>query len=298
MTPVVRRPLGPIVFFDGAFLAAERARISVFDRGLLFGDGVFETIRTYHGVPYELRRHLQRLREGVAALGFRLPHPDRWWAEMIGELVRRNLAGSADHAVRLTVTRGVGGPGLLPAARPRPTVIAGLRPLDPRLTGLRRRGAAVTIVPFHPGRGGVLGGFKTTHYAPAVLAKRVAAARSAFEGIYSSPDGELFEGATSNLFLVHKRRLSTPPAEGTLLPGITRLMIMGLAREVGLEVCEERVTVADLASADEAFLTATTIEVLPIRAVDGRRVGRGGRSVIRSLQEAYCAAHPPGDCRA
>ncbi|MGH7804369.1 MAG: aminotransferase class IV, partial [Candidatus Binatia bacterium] len=216
---------GETVFVDGAFVAADRARVSVFDRGFQFGDALFETIRTYCGEPFALREHLERMSLGARALGFAVPWRESRWRATIRELLRRNGRLAVDAAVRLTVTRGAEGRSLLPPPRPKPTVVIALRAIDPRLPRLRRRGAAVVTVPFHPGFGGLLAATKTTDYAAAIVAKEAARRRRAFEAIYRLPDGSLAEGATTNLFIVEKGHLRTPPVGAGILPGVTRRVV-------------------------------------------------------------------------
>ena len=276
-----------IVYLEGRFVAEHRARVSAFDRGFLYADGLFETVRTYDGKPFLLESHLSRLRRGARSLGFSAPGTNAEWRTIVRELLERNRCEDADVAVRITVTRGVGGEGLLPPRRPRPTVLVSLRLLDPRLPRLRRTGVAVTVVPFAPRPGAPLAGTKTTDYTAAILAKRRAKSRRAFEALYSLPDGTLSEGATSNLFLVVRGRVFTAPIGGDVLPGITRGRILEIAKRAGIPTREHRVTTADLSVADEAFLTASTIEILPIRSADGVRVGSGAWPVVRRLQRLY-----------
>ena len=291
-----RARMREIVFVGGRFVPAERAHVSVFDRGFLFGDGLFETIRAYHGVPFALAEHLQRMKLGARALGFTIPWSLSRWRVTIVELLRRNDRLDVDAAVRITVTRGIGR-GLLPPRRATPTVVITLRELDARLPRLRRTGVAVALVPFHAGAGGLLASVKTTDYATAVVARETARRRRAYEAIYRLPDGTLGEGTTTNLFVVQGGRLTTPPIAGGILPGVTRRLVLDLARNAGIPAAERRITVEDLRGADEAFLTATTIELLPISAVDGVAMGTAGRPVTRRLQRLFCAAHPAGDCK-
>lgn len=285
-----------IVFVDGAFVAAARATISVYDRGFQFADAVFETIRAYRGEPFALVEHLARLRLGARTLGFAAPNRDAWWRRAIRELLRRNALLERDAAVRITLTRGADGRTLLPGGRTRPTIVMTLRPLDPRLARLRRTGAAVVTVPFHPGIGGLLGATKTTDYATAVVAKDAARRRRAFEAVYLLPGDRIGEGTTSNVFAVRRGRILTPPAGGGILPGVTRARVIALARGAGITLFERSLTRAELLEADEVFLTATTIEVMPVRTIDGRRVGGGAGPVTRRLQDLYCAAHPGRRC--
>lgn len=284
-----------IVYLSGRYLPASRARVSVFDRGLLYGDALFETVRVYGDQPFALESHWARMAGGAQRMGFRIPGDAALWSNIAATLVRRNGLTSAGAAVRFTVTRGPAGETLAPPRGAQPMLLATARALDPRLPRFRRRGVAVSILPFHSGLGGLLDGVKTTDYATAVLAKVEAARQGAFEGIYSTPRGELLEGATSNLFCVRRGKLLTPPLATGVLPGVTRSLVVELARELGIAVREKRLQRADLERADEAFLTATTLEVMPIRSVDGSSLGDPGL-LTRRLQDAYCAGHAPAPC--
>jgi len=277
-----------IVFLNGKFVPAADARVSAFDRGLLYGDGLFETIRTYSGHPFALEGHLARLRRAARHVRLPLPQSDAWWRARIVELIERNRLAKRDAAVRLTVTRGVGGDGLIPPVRPRPTVLIMARELPANLARLQRRGVGVALLPFHPGLGGYLSSVKTTDYLTAALGKALARRNGAFEGIYMTRAGRLLEGTTSNVFVIRGRSLETPPLGGDVLPGVTRGIILALARADGFRVRERPITRKDLQAADEAFLTATTIEIIPIHRVDGRKIGSGRRfTMVSRLQELF-----------
>jgi branched-subunit amino acid aminotransferase/4-amino-4-deoxychorismate lyase len=286
-----------VVYLDGQFRPEPEARIPVGDRGFLYGDAVFETIRTYRGVPHLLGEHLGRLRRGARVLGFAVPRPSGGWRRVVAELLGRNGRSHGDVAVRITVTRGTGGESLVPLRGAQPRILATIRELDPRILALREHGAAVVIVPFEPARAGPMAGVKTTAYAAAILAKQAAARSGALEGLYSSPRGLLSEGATSNLFLVRRGRLETPALERGGLPGITRARVLELALRSNLPVLERPLRRSDLLRAEEAFLTATTIEVLPIRSVDGVDLADAPGPITRQLQAMYCRSHGAADCQ-
>ena len=279
------KPRG-VVFLDGRYLPASQARVSVFDRGLLFGDGAFETVRCYGTSPFSLAAHLERLEGTASRIGIPIRFPEPTWRRRFGEIVRRNHLERDGATVRLTITRGPDSQGMLPPADPRPTVLLTARPLDPRIPRLQRRGADVVLLPFHPGVGGLLSGEKTLLYLTAVLGKERALRRGAFEGIYMSGN-EILEGTTSNLFVARNGILSTPPLEAGVLPGITRRTVIALARDAGIRVRERKLRVLDLTSADEAFLTASIIEVIPVRRVgkDCLRLVRG--PLTRAVQAGY-----------
>jgi branched-chain amino acid aminotransferase len=280
-----------IVYLNGRFLLATEARISVLDRGLLYGDGLFETVRIYQGSPFLLGAHLRRIRAGGRRIELTIPGGVEFWRRRIRELLRRSGSDGAHAAVRLTVTRGLGGEWLLPPRRIRPTTLLTQRPLDPNLPRLKSVGVRVVLLPFHPGLGGFLSGLKTIDYLTAMVGKQIARRRKAYEGIYSTEAGEVLEGTTSNLFVVYGRSVLTPPLQRGVLPGVTRGLVMRMAEKEGFRVSEERLSKRDLEGADEAFLTASTIEILPIRWLGRQQIGNGTNRVTRRLQELFQRLH-------
>jgi branched-subunit amino acid aminotransferase/4-amino-4-deoxychorismate lyase len=275
------------VYLNGRFLPASAAYVRAEDRGILYGDGLFETIRVYRGRPFALDAHLLRLRRAGERTRLRIPGGSTWWAATIVELLRRNRLDAKDAAVRLTITRGIdAGLGLLPPRRPRQTVLVSARPVAPHLAKWQRRGVAVVLLPFSPGSRGYLSGVKTTDYLTALLGKAIAHEQGAFEGIYCTSAGRVLEGTTSNLFVIRGNLLVTPPLAAGILPGITRAEVLGLARRAGLRPRERALHVRELQTADEAFLTASTIEIVPIRTVNRSRVGHG-HPKTRELQTLF-----------
>ena len=283
-----------IVFLDGRFVSSAKARVSPLDRGFLYGDGLFETIRIYSGEPFALEQHLRRLKAAGRRIQLPIPHTVRWWRETTVELLGRSGLRGRDAAVRITITRGVGGDGLLLPRKPRPTLLMFARPLPSDLETLKRRGVKVTLLDFHPGVRGLLEGLKTTDYLTAALGKTLARARGAFEGIYRTKAGEILEGTTSNVFTVQDGCLVTPGVPRGVLPGTTRDRVLSLARGAGIPIREGRLSVSGLLKADEAFLTASTIEIVPIVLVDDARIGLGEIPITRVLQDLYPPRKRPG----
>jgi branched-chain amino acid aminotransferase len=272
-----------IVQLNGRFVVAQRAQISVFDRGLLYGDGLFETLRAYQGWPFALDAHLARLQESADFLGLVVPR--RPWRHDIESLLKQNGLLRSDAWVRITLTRGVGARGLLPPARPRPTFMAMAGRLDPAMAAAHRLGARVALVPF--ARHGFLAEHKVLSYLPGVLGKVMAARHDAFEGLFVDADGLVTEGTTTNVFAWRGRRLSTPSVAG-ILPGITRRMIIELATADDVRVAERPLRADDLLGADEVFLTSSLAEVVPVIAVNARNIGDGTVGPrTRRLQQAY-----------
>ena len=277
---------GDDVFLNGRFVAATRAAVSVYDRGLLYGDGLFETMRAYRGFIFALHEHLDRLRTSARVLG--LPIPDFDWVAVFSELLRRNRLRRHDAWVRLTITRGVAEPSVLPPDVLKPTTIAMARRIDSNSAQLQRRGVAVSLLPFS--RSGVLPEHKSLNYLPAVMGKVLAARHATYEGLFVDRDDVLSEGTTSSLFLVENRQLSTAPVNG-ILPGVTRQLVVELAVGDKIRVAEKEVTSAQLRRSDEAFLTSSIVEIIPIVRVDSSSLGSGRPGpVTRRLQRLYQAA--------
>jgi D-amino acid aminotransferase len=275
-----------LVWLNGRVVDARSARISALDRGLLHGDGVYDTWRTYDGRPFALAAHLRRLT--VAARRLRLPTPGGAgpWDARTRLLLRRNAL--ADGALRLTITRGDAGTAPAPSGRARPTVLLTVRPLPPTLARLQARGVGVVLLPFGRDGGPDWGDVKIVGHASAVVGKMLALRRRAFDGLYVTRDGLVTEATTSNVFAVERGTLVTPPADGAILRGVTRDLVLRLAHRAGARTREAVLTVDRVRRADELFLTASTIEIVPVCRVDARHVGDGRPGAItRALQAAY-----------
>ena len=235
---------------------ADRA-VSVFDHGLTVGDGVFETLKTYGGRPFAVRRHLDRLAASAAGMGLRGVPPAGVLRAALDEVVAANELD--DTALRITVTSG---PGPLGSARGggEPTVV-----VAPGRLPARADAVDVAVVPWPRNDRGALAGLKTTSYGENVVALSWARDHGAGEAVFANLAGDLCEGTGSNVVVAAGGRLVTPPLRSGCLAGVTRALV--------IEVCgvvEDTLPVAALAGAREAFLTSTTREVQPIRAVDGR----------------------------
>ncbi|TAL08698.1 MAG: D-amino acid aminotransferase [Nitrospirae bacterium] len=267
-----------MAFVNDVFLPLSEARVSVEDRGFQFGDGVYELVRVYAGAPFHLPEHLERLDQSARALGIPLPYPRDRWTAVIAEAVARS--GFADAKVYIQVTRGVAPRDHVPAAGPvTPTVVVTVRAMTPLAPALYTGGAAVvTVADVRWARCNI----KTIGLLANVLAKQQARDQGAQEALFVR-DGAVLEGATSNVMLVEKRCLVTPPEGPLLLPGVTRRVVLGLAQAAGVAVKERPVREDELYAADEVLLTGTTIEVLPVARVNGRPVGAGAPGPVTTL---------------
>ncbi|MBI3783261.1 MAG: aminotransferase class IV [Deltaproteobacteria bacterium] len=274
--------LPPFVLLNGRIVPAARARISVFDRGLLYGDGLFETVRTYAGQPFALDDHLARLRKSAKQLGLRVPQRD--WAGDIERHLRRCRLTSTDAAVRITLTRGAGAPGLIPPPKLEPTVLMVATPIAASIERDQSRGIRVALLPF--GRVAFLAEHKTLDYLPAVLGRMYAQKHGACEGLYVER-GCVSEATTANLFVVRGSRLLTPPVSG-LLPGVTRKLTLEAAAMAGVEVRESVIRANALPRSSEMFITSSLIEVMPVIQVDGIPIGNGNVGALtRRIQVRY-----------
>jgi branched-chain amino acid aminotransferase len=287
------------IHLNGRLVPEEEARVSVFDRGLLYGDGVFESFRAVGGVVFRQDRHLERLLRSADGIGLDLTSAGPALAAAPGEVLEANKL--SDARIRLTVTRGTGRPGDYVEALGPPTVVVSAAPFQGLDESLYADGVRVLIPRRRQIPPDALDpAIKSISRLGSVLARREARDRGAFEAVLLDGGGHLTEGTASNVFLVVMGRLLTPPAPAGGLAGITREAVVELAQAAGIEVSEERLPAGLLAEAQEAFLTNTSWEVLPVVQVDERRIGEGVPGpVTRDLLAAYrdllqkeCAATP------
>jgi branched-subunit amino acid aminotransferase/4-amino-4-deoxychorismate lyase len=275
-----------LVWLNGRILRARDAHVSALDRGLLHGDGLYDTWRAYGGEPFAVAAHLRRLAAAARLLALPPPGPADVWVRRARAIVRRN--GLGDATVRLTITGGASGDFLVPDRPARPTRLLTVRHLPRDLAAQQAEGIAAILLPFPRDAAAPWAGLKLLGHPSAVVGRRLALRRGAREGLYVTVGGEVTEGTTSNLFLVERGTLVTPPATGGLLGGVTRDLVLRLARRLGVPAREDAVPRDRLARASEIFVTASTIEILPVVRLDGRRVasGRPG-SVTTALQLHY-----------
>jgi len=262
------------IYLDGNMVPKSEAKISVFDHGLLYGDGVFEGIRVYKGCVFRLDEHLERLEYSAKALILNLPWTRQEISDAVCETCRVN--GILDGYIRLIVTRGVGSLGLSPKSCSKPSliVIADKIQLYPEkfyeeglkiITVATRRSSPAMLPPM----------IKSLNYVNNILAKIEAQHCGYEEAIMLDDSGFVAECTGDNVFVIHKGVLYTPPPSTGALKGITRAAAMDIAEGLGIPVVEKNLTRYDVWIADELFLTGTAAEVIPVVEVDGRKVGNG-----------------------
>ncbi len=266
--------MSTLVMIDGKLLPEADARVSVFDRGFLYGDSVFETIRTYAGAPFALDEHLARLERSGAQVFIQLPVSRAQLEREVLEAVR--TAGNAETYIRVMVTRGTAPLGLDPLSAEHPLRVVIVAPLPPMPDALYENGVAVvTYRTQRTAEATPAATAKVGNYLVSVLALREARKVGAAEALIVDSGGFVVEGASSNVFVVRAGRLVTPPEDAGILPGITRRRLLDVARAEGVPVDLEPLPVAALGDADEMFISSTTREMLPVVRVDGRDVGAG-----------------------
>jgi len=277
------------VFIDGKYYDERAAKISVFDHGLLYGDGVFEGIRAYHGRVFKLREHIDRLFCSAKAILLNIPMSHAHITRAVVEACRINKI--RDGYIRLVVTRGVGTLGLNPNRCKNPSVIIIADKIQLYPPALYQKGMEIVTVPTVRSLHSALNpAIKSLNYLNNILAKLEANNAGVEEAVMLNAEGFVAECTGDNLFIVKNGELQTPPLSAGALYGITRGVVMELAEEEGLAVSEPNLTRYDLFNADECFLTGTGAEIVPVVKIDGRVIGAGKPGPItRKLVTEYHA---------
>lgn len=267
-----KRPMR--IYIDGEFFDQADAKVSVFDHGLLYGDGVFEGIRFYNGRVFRMEQHMDRLWESAHSICLELPMSRTDLDEALLETIRQN--DLRDGYVRLVVTRGVGNLGLNPAQCKQPSVIIIASTIALYPEEVYRRGLTVVTVPTRRmGPATLNPAIKSLNYLNNVLARIEANLSQADEALMLNDAGNIAECTADNVFMIKRGQIMTPPITAGALRGITRSVVFDIAAEIGIKISEPDLTRHDLYTADEAFLTGTAAEVIPMIKVDGRVIGNG-----------------------
>lgn len=276
------------VHWNGELVPAEDASVSVFDAGFLYGDGLYETMRTYSGRVFAFDRHAARIARGADAIDLTIPAAETLRGAVEELLAARRLDSAV---VRITVTRGRLDRRLDLSSAGAPSVLVTAEALVPEADTKRRRGIRVIYSRFlrmsdHP-----LAGVKSTNYQVSLFARNEAREAGATEALVPNESGDIVEGAAANVFLVEGDRITTPPLRSGILGGITRGLAIELARDSGRTVTEETLPRERIERADEVFLTGTTIQITPVTSVEKHRI-RDGRPgpVTMDLLDRYLAA--------
>ncbi len=262
-----------LVYINGKFVPRSEAKISVFDHGFLYGDGVFEGIRAYNGKVFKLREHIDRLYDSARAIALDIPISKEEFMEIILETLRVNKL--RDAYIRPIVTRGVGDLGLDPRRCKEPTIIVIAQPWEKLYGDLYERGIkAVTVTVRRNAIDSLPPNIKSMNYLNNILAKIEANAKGGDEAIFLDQNGYISEGSGDNIFIVKNGVIMTPPTINNL-KGITREVVIDIIQRLGIPFKEVNLSLYDLYTADEVFVTGTAAEVCPIVWIDGRVIGDG-----------------------
>lgn len=274
------------VYIDGQFFDSEDAKISVFDHGLLYGDGIFEGIRLYDGCVFRLDEHLERLEYSAKAILLNMPWSRRELAEIVCESCRVN--GLKDGYIRLVVTRGKGNLGLSPKTCSVPSLIVIADRLSLYPAEYYEEGLKIITVPTRRINSAALSpGVKSMNYLNNIMAKMEADQLGYIEALMLNDQGYIAECTGDNVFIFHKGKLLTPAFSSGALKGVTRGVVLDIAEDLGVPVVQGNLTRYDIWVADECFLTGTAAEVIPVVEVDGRPIGSGkpGEATGKFLSE-------------
>ena len=272
------------IYLNGEFVEKEDAKISVYDHGLLYGDGIFEGIRAYDGVVFKLKEHIDRLYDSAKSIILEIPMSKEEMEKVVVDTVKVN--NLKDAYIRLVITRGVGDLGLDPRKCPKPTIFCIAEPMNPLLgeDGIRVITSSIRRLPVDVLNPAV----KSLNYLNSILAKIQANYAGVHEAFLLDSEGYVAEGTGDNIFVVKNGIIKTPPVSSSVLRGITRDTVIDLAKELGYTVVEERLTLHELYVADELFITGTAAELVPVVEIDGRVINNGEiGEITKKLSEEF-----------
>jgi branched-chain amino acid aminotransferase len=279
------------IYLHDKFVKDSEAVISVFDHGFLYGDGVYETIRSYQDKIFMLDQHIARLYRSADAIGLTIPVPLPQWPALLHEAMSLNQVGNAqsDAHLRITISRGIGDIGLDPALCPVPTLVIMTKPLVAPDSQVYEQGITLIIAKTKRNLPGALSPhIKSTNFLNNIMAKREAIAAGAFDSVLLNWENKITECTVSNLFFAQGGQLKTPSLGCGILDGVTRDIVIQLAREQCMAVEEGQYTAHDLRRADECFLTNTSMEIMPVASMDGHPIGSGKPGPItRQLRSLF-----------
>jgi len=263
----------PKIWINGRFVDTNDARVSVFDRGFLYGDGIFETMRSYAGIVFKLDAHLARLFTGLVAIKIKPPHPKKYIKAIIYKALKINGLKSA--YIRITVTRGEGRLGIGYEDKFTPKIVVVAREFAGYPGWMHGRGISAKIAQVRQNEYSPVSRIKSINYLNNILARMDAKKEGYDEAILENTKGHIAEAATSNVFLVKRNAVITPSLASGVLPGVTRNVIIEIAKSLKLKLAEKRVLPRELLNSDEIFLTNSLAEILPVVRIGRKKIGDG-----------------------
>jgi len=271
-----------IVFLNGEFVAEREARVSVFDRGFLYGDGLFEAMRIVNGKPFRWKEHFKRFNRGLEYLKIGAPYTQEALEVFAGELIRRN--GAADCLLRLGISRGVGLRGYSPRGAENPTVTMSIHPIPSGDSGKMKQWRVVTSS-VRLAANEMLAQFKTCNKLAQILARMEADHANADEALLLNMDGQVIEGSSSNLFWLQAGEVCTPALANGILPGVTRAAVVEICEHLGVAWTEDAITPQQLRDCEGVFLSLTSAGVAEVVMLDGHPVRQS--RVCQRIHDAY-----------
>jgi branched-chain amino acid aminotransferase len=257
------------------------AKVPVLDRGFLYGDAVFDTMRSYAGVIFKPDEHIQRLLRGLSALGIKKPHSAAWFKNIVYRSLAINRLKNA--YIRVTVTRGEGAFNIGRKNINKPNVVIIVKEFEGYPDSAYDKGISACIVPIRQDERSPVAGIKTANYLPQILSRYHAQKNGYDEAILRNIKGNVVEASTSNIFLVKSGIITTPGLDSGLLGGITRGTVIGIIKKLRLGFAEKKISPRQLISADEIFLTNSLIEILPVVRIGSKKIGPGRPGEITKL---------------
>lgn len=272
------------IWLNNKIVRDKDAGVSIFDRGFLYGDGVFETMRAYNGAVFALDEHLDRLLSSLKILQIKCPYSKTVLIKAIYRLIKLN--NLKDTYIRLAITRGAGTIGLAKIECENPTVIIITKPFVPYPAKMYQKGVKVKIVNVRQNENSPLSGIKSASFLNYILARLEAKKAGYDDAILLNSKGKVCEASVSNIFLVKGQQLVTPSLDSGCLPGVTRKIILGLAHQAGFKAKQKTVNVKELYGANEVFLTNSLMELMPVIRVDSKIIGKGIPGSVTKLMSA------------
>ena len=264
--------MNQFIFFNGKIIPDTDAYISSADRGLLYGDCIYETLRSYKGKPFKLSDHLKRMRHSATQLRISFRYTDEDIGEWINELIKMNC--NQDAYIRITLSRGAGGDRLQMDENLEPTTLIQVKPFSPYDSKLYDEGMSLVISDYRRSTSCPISRYKSTNLLQSILRKEESNKKSAHETIVLNTDGYVAECVVSNIFMVSGESVVTPSLDTNILPGITRKTVLDICRDSSIPMSEECFKIDRLIKSDEVFITNSLIEIMPVSMIDDTKIGK------------------------
>jgi branched-chain amino acid aminotransferase len=274
------------IFLNGKIISVTEGSISTEDRGFLYGDGIFETLRSYNGEPFKLTEHLERMRCSAEKLKIIPEYTNAEISESLTKLLAKNSV--QDAYIRITLSRGEGGNALQMSDGLRSTILLQVKPFKPYDEKLYYEGMCLAVSGHRRSTTSPIGRHKTTNLLTSILLKEEAGSKSAHDSIVLNTDGYVAECIVSNIFMVADGSVITPSLDTNILPGITRRTVLDICRDSGIPASEDRFKIETLIKADEVFITNSLMEIMPVSKIEGNKIGKTvPGEITQQLMSAY-----------